>query len=101
MTAAQIKRHGRRFPEAKMKEVAVEEEERLGALLDLVEHGEQIVITRHGREVARIVPTATRPTVDPAEARAALQRIRDRAEKAKLGPFDWEEWKAYRDEGRP
>jgi hypothetical protein len=33
-------------------------------------------------------------------ARAAIQRIRDRAEQLKLGRFDWEEWKAYRDEGR-
>jgi hypothetical protein len=35
------------------------------------------------------------------EARAALQRIRARAEQSKLGHFDWPEWKAYRDEGRP
>jgi hypothetical protein len=36
--------------------------------------------------------------LSPAEA--ALRRIRARAEAAKLGPFDWQEWKAYRDEGR-
>jgi len=36
-----------------------------------------------------------------AEARAALQRIRARAEARKLGAFDWREWKSYRDEGRP
>jgi hypothetical protein len=35
------------------------------------------------------------------EAHAALQRIRTRAEQSKLGHFDWPEWKAYRDEGRP
>jgi hypothetical protein len=29
-----------------------------------------------------------------------MQRIRQRAKEMKLGPFDWEEWKAYRDEGR-
>jgi antitoxin (DNA-binding transcriptional repressor) of toxin-antitoxin stability system len=83
-----------------VKKIAVEEEERLGALVDLLERGEEVVITRNGREIARAVPAA-RPKVDPAEARAALQRIRKRAEEAKLGPFDWEEWKAYRDEGRP
>jgi hypothetical protein len=33
-------------------------------------------------------------------ARAAMQRIRQRAKEMKLGPFDWEEWKSYRDEGR-
>jgi prevent-host-death family protein len=30
----------------------------LGSLLDHVEQGEQIVITRHGRPVARLVPNA-------------------------------------------
>ena len=33
-------------------------------------------------------------------ARAAALRIRERAERLKLGQFDWDEWKAYRDEGR-
>jgi antitoxin (DNA-binding transcriptional repressor) of toxin-antitoxin stability system len=83
-----------------MKQIAVEEEEKLGALVDLLERGEEVVITRNGREIARAVPAA-RAKVNPAEARAALQRIRKRAEEAKLGPFDWQEWKAYRDEGRP
>ena len=35
------------------------------------------------------------------QARAAIRRIRERAEKLKLGPFEWAEWKAFRDEGRP
>lgn len=86
--------------EAIIKQIAVEEEEKLGALVDLLERGEEVVITRNGREIARAVPAA-RAKVNPAEARAALQRIRKRAEEAKLGPFDWQEWKAYRDEGRP
>jgi hypothetical protein len=25
----------------------------------------------------------------------------ERAEQRNLGPFDWSEWKAFRDEGRP
>ena len=83
-----------------MKQIAVEEEEKLGALVDLLERGEEVVITRNGRETARAVPAA-KAKVDPAEARTAIQRIRKRAEEAKLGPFDWQEWKAYRDEGRP
>jgi prevent-host-death family protein len=65
----------------------------------LVEQGEQVMITRHGKEVARIVPSRQR--IDPAASRAAVQRIRARAEERKLGHFDWPEWKAYRDEGRP
>jgi prevent-host-death family protein len=82
-----------------MREVgAFEAKNKLGQLLDLVERGEEVVITRHGRQVARLVPTKGAPSRD--EARAALRRIRERAEKLKLGPFDWSEWKAYRDEGR-
>ena len=78
---------------------AFEAKNKLSALLDLAEAGEEVVITRHGKEVARLVPPRGKPNRE--EARAAIRRIRQRAEEAKLGPFDWEEWKAYRDEGRP
>jgi hypothetical protein len=37
---------------------------------------------------------------DRNQARAALQRMRERAEGRKFGRFDWDEWKAYRDDGR-
>lgn len=83
-----------------MREVgAFEAKNKLGQLLDLVEQGEEITITRHGKEVARLVPAL--PAHSREQAYAALQRIRDRAEARKLGRFDWAEWKAYRDEGRP
>jgi prevent-host-death family protein len=40
-----------------MREVgAFEAKNRLGQLPDLVEQGEEITITRHGREVSRLVP---------------------------------------------
>ena len=40
-----------------MREVgAFEAKNRRGALLDQVLRGEEIVITRHGKEVARLVP---------------------------------------------
>lgn len=78
---------------------AFEARNRLGRLLDEVEHGEEVVSTRRGKEVARLVPA--RAGRSRAEARAALQRIRARAEHRKLGRFDWAEWKSYRDEGRP
>jgi hypothetical protein len=42
-----------------------------------------------------------RPVASREDARAAIQRIRARAEHHQLGRFDWAEWKAYRDEGRP
>ena len=69
----------------------------LGSLLDRVESGEEIVITRHGRPVARLVPHTGKR--DIAAARAAFERIRERAKGS--GGFDWEELKALRDTGRP
>jgi len=77
---------------------AFEAKNTLGSLLDRVEKGEEIRITRHGKKVARLVPDV--PKHDVAAARAALARISKRAIDAKAGPFDWEEWKALRDEGR-
>ena len=71
----------------------------LDPLLDLVEQGQDVTITRHGRQVARLVAMETTPRQE--EARAALRRIRDRAEQLRSGRFDWEEWKALRDEGSP
>jgi prevent-host-death family protein len=78
---------------------AFEPKNKLGRLLDLVEHGEEVIITRHGKAVARLVPP--KRAVNRDQARAAIRRIRGPAEKLKLGPFEWTEWKFYRDEGRP
>jgi len=64
-----------------------------------VERGEEITITRHGKEVARLVPA--KPGFSRTEAHAAVRRIRQRAEQLKLGTFDWSEWKTFRDEDRP
>jgi antitoxin (DNA-binding transcriptional repressor) of toxin-antitoxin stability system len=63
-------------------------------LLDLVEQSEEIMITRHDKEVARLV--APRPVRNRDQARAALQRMRERAEQQKFGRLDWDEWKSYR-----
>ena len=83
-----------------MREIgAFEAKNRLGALLDQVERGEEIVITRHGKRVARLVPP--HPAFNRGQAQGALRRIRENAERLKLGPFEWAEWKSYRDEGRP
>jgi prevent-host-death family protein len=83
-----------------MREVgAFEAKNKLGHLLDLVERGEEIIITRHSREVARLVPP--QKAVNREQARAAIKRVRERARKLKLGPCEWAEWKSYRDEGRP
>ena len=77
---------------------AFEAKNTLGALLDRVAQGEEIVITRHGKPVARLVPNAGR--IDKAQAKAAASRMRVRAQNVKAG-FDWETIKADRDAGRP
>ena len=78
---------------------AFEAKNKFGQLLDWVERGEEVPITRHGKQVARLVPA--KRGFNRLEAHAAVRRIRERAEQLKLGPFEWSEWKDYRDEGRP
>jgi prevent-host-death family protein len=78
---------------------AFEAKNKLGSLLDRVENGEEVVITRHGKPVARLVPN--RPGSNLALAGAAVSRIRARAAALRSGRFEWSEWKAMRDEGRP
>jgi len=75
-----------------------EAKNKLSELLDRVERGEEVMITRRGKPVAKLVPAG--PVRDVGRARAAAKRIRELA-KQFGGPFDWEEWKGYRDEGRP
>jgi prevent-host-death family protein len=67
-----------------MREIgAFEAKNRLGQLLDLVEQGEEVVITRHGKAVARLVPPKT--GFSRAEAREAAQRIREMSRGVTLG----------------
>src|SRR5215831_18293767 len=57
-----------------MREVgAFEAKNKLGQLLDQVERGEEITITRHGKQIARLVPV--KPGFNREEARAAVHRI--------------------------
>jgi prevent-host-death family protein len=50
-----------------MREVgAFEAKNTLSALLDLAEKGEEVIITRHGKEVARLVPPRGRPNREAA-----------------------------------
>jgi prevent-host-death family protein len=80
---------------------AFEAKNKLGSLLDRVEAGEEILITRHGKPAGLLSPPPRqRSAEDVARARAALERMSQRAKDANRGPFDWAEWKAYRDEGK-
>ena len=63
-------------------------------LLEKVEHGEEITITRHGKAVARVVPV---DQVRQERAEYAVKRLRELADGQTLAGLDW---KALRDEGR-
>ena len=78
---------------------AFEAKTHLGQLLEQVERGEEITITRRGRAVARLAPVVGGH--DREAALATFRRLRERAARLRLGKYDSTEWKAYVDEGRP
>ena len=78
---------------------AFEAKNTLGALLDRVERGEEIVITRHGKPVARLVPN--HGGINRQQAEAAAKRIRERSIQLHAGSFNWKKLKADKDAGRP
>lgn len=67
-------------------------------LLDRVEQGGELVITRDGKPVARL--TAAFDAQRAAEGVAELQQLRSEIA-ARGGLMSWSEMKELRDEGRP
>lgn len=67
----------------------------LSELIARAERGEEVVITRHNKPVARIVPIGG-GSPDAATRRAALDALLRSARGRTLGM----DWKALRDEGR-
>jgi prevent-host-death family protein len=81
-----------------MREIgAFEAKTKLGQLLDWVEAGEEIVITRRGKAVARLVAPGA-ATVDRERTQAAAARIRAMRKGVRL---DGLSLKGLIDEGRP
>ena len=67
-----------------MQEIgALEAKNRLGTLLDRVESGEEIVITRRGKPVARLVPVG--PGFDRVKARQAVEGLLEASRGVTLG----------------
>ncbi len=65
-----------------MREVqASEAKTHLPQLLDDVEHGETIVITRHGRAIARLVPEAEKRQAEVSRSIDGILALRKRTEK--------------------
>ena len=80
-----------------MREIgAFQAKNTLGALLDEVERGGEVLITRRGKPVARLI--APRITDDRTAARAAAERILDRSRGKTLGGLTI---KDLIDDGRP
>jgi prevent-host-death family protein len=73
---------------------AFEAKTHLSSLLERVERGEEVLITRHGRAIARLVPAAV---ADRAQVDEAIARLKAMRTGSSLGGLDW---KALRDEGR-
>lgn len=73
---------------------AFEAKTHLSALLEEVERGEEVVITRHGKAVARLVPEAR---LDREGIDAAIAKLKELRAGSSLGGFSWKE---LRDVGR-
>ncbi|RDE49146.1 MAG: type II toxin-antitoxin system prevent-host-death family antitoxin [Candidatus Accumulibacter meliphilus] len=80
-----------------MREIgAFEAKNKLGTLLDWVENGEEVLITRRGKAVARLVPAE--PGFDRAKARRAADGLLDARRDVTLGGL---KIKDLVNEGRP
>lgn len=66
-------------------------------LIERAIHGEETLITRLGKIVAKIVPVSA---TNLESAKSAVIRLRALAREMNLEPFDWDKWKNYRDTGR-
>jgi prevent-host-death family protein len=79
-----------------MREIqASEAKTHLPQLLDDVERGETLIITRHGRAIARIVPEVNRRQEEIDSAIENIMALRKRN-----GKITFEELRSAREEGR-
>ena len=74
---------------------ASEAKAHLPQLLDDVEQGETLIITRHGRRIARIVPELDRRQEEIDKSMASIRELRKRT-----GRITLSELLSARDEGR-
>ena len=77
--------------------------DRFSSLLQAVEDGEEIVITRHGKKIARIVRESD---ADPAESerqrirQEAIARLKAYQAQVKPAQEGFSDWQSLRDAGR-
>jgi prevent-host-death family protein len=72
-----------------------EAKQKFSQLIDAVEAGEEVRITRHGKEIVRMLPVK-RVVVSDEQIERELQALDELGRRVKPGPG----WKALRDEGR-
>ena len=81
---------------------ALEAKTRFGELLDRVSRGEEIVITRHEKPVARMIPEGRRALTEVREAVSELQALRQEMGKRRgFKPLTDKEIRDAIEEGRP
>ena len=73
-----------------------EAKQNFSALIEAVEAGEEVRITRHGREVVRMLPVESLPVITEAQIQRELDAIREVHTRITPGPG----WRELRDEGR-
>jgi prevent-host-death family protein len=78
---------------------AFEAKNRLGRLLDRVQAGEELLITRHGEPVAMLVPVGRNRKKQVETALAKMKEIRDEIE-AKTGKISYREIRQWINQGR-
>ena len=80
---------------------ALEAKTRFGELLDRVSRGEEVVITRHDKPVARLVPEWSHRAEDVRRAVAGLRELRASIRRRSKATLTDREVRAAIDEGRP
>ena len=75
---------------------------RFGELLDRVASGEEIVITRHDKPVARMVPEGRRSLEEVRQAVVGLRELQQRIATRSTGKakLTWDDFKSFVQEGR-
>jgi prevent-host-death family protein len=79
---------------------AFEAKTHFGDLLDRVSKGEEIIITRHDRPVARLVPEGAQRLDDVRRAVDGLRELQERIRRRSKGKLSDREIRSAIDEGR-
>ena len=73
-----------------------EAKQNFSELIAAVEAGEEVRITRHGKEVVRMLPVRRKPVITQDQIERELAAMHDLRSRIKPGPG----WRELRDEGR-